>query len=227
MTKQDTFPGFPQKTLGFLRGLRKNNTKAWFDEHRSNYDEFYVAPAKEFVVAVGKKLARVAPEIVADPRINGSIFRINKDVRFSKDKRPYKDHLDFAFREGEKNSRSSSLFFRVSPDGLVIGAGAHTCPQFVKAFRPAVANETTGKLLAVVARRLRKSGLELQGRHYKRMPRGVADDGPAAEFLLHNALYVTAEERAAVACHSNLVDLCVKHWKAALPLHRWINDHVR
>ncbi len=227
MTPDTRFAGFPRKTLSFLRGLRKNNTKAWFDEHRSDYEEFYVAPAKEFVVAVGRKLTRIAPEIVADPRINGSIFRINKDVRFSKDKRPYKDHLDFAFWEGEKKSSSSSLFFRVSPDGVVIGAGAHSCPQFVKLLRPAVASEAAGRQLAAVAKKLRKAGLELHGRHYKRMPRGVADDGPAAEFLLHNALYVATEEKAAVACDSELVDLCVKQWKAVLPLHHWLIDHVR
>ena len=61
----------------------------------------------------------------------------------------------------------------------------------------------------------------------KRFPRGVPDDGPAAEFLLHNALYVVAEDKPNVACDAGILDLCVKHWKAAMPLHRWLIAHVR
>ena len=159
------FNGFPNGTLKFLRGIRKNNTKTWFDAHRSDYDNFYVAPAKEFVEAMGAKLSRLAPEIVAEPRINGSIFRINKDVRFSKDKRPYKDHLDFAFWQGEKKASSSSLFFRVSPDGVFVGAGFHQgCPEHQKALRAAVADEKSGQALGTVAKRLRKAGYELEGK---------------------------------------------------------------
>lgn len=223
----DRFPGFPDATLKFLRGIRRNNTKTWFDAHRSDYDEYFVAPAKQFVEAVGQKLSKLAPEIVAEPRINGSIFRINKDVRFSKDKRPYKDHLDFAFWEGEKKGSTSSLFLRVSPDGIYVGTGAHSCPHFVKAFRPAVAEERSGKSLAGVARKLRKAGYELQGAHYKRMPRDFPADGPAAEFLLFEALYVVAEDKPKVACTGELIDVCIKHWRATMPLHRWLIDNVR
>ena len=115
MPAKEDFTGFPDGTLKFLRGLRKNNTKTWFDAHRSDYDNFYVAPAKSFVEAIGVRLKRIAPAIVAEPIINGSIFRINRNVRFSNDKRPYKDHLDFSFWEGEKKGSSSALFFRVSP----------------------------------------------------------------------------------------------------------------
>jgi uncharacterized protein (TIGR02453 family) len=227
MSEKDTFAGFPSRTLTFLRGIRKNNTKTWFDAHPADYDEFFVAPAKLFVEAVGVRLAELAPEIVAEPRINGSIFRINKDVSFSKDKRPYKDHLDFAFWKGEKKASSSSLFFRVSPDGIYVGTAAHSCPQFAKSFRPAVADESSGKSLAAVAKKIRKAGYELEGTHYKRIPRGFADDGPAAEFLLHDALYVMTEDEAQVACSPDLLDVCGKHWQATMPLHRWLIDHVR
>jgi uncharacterized protein (TIGR02453 family) len=228
MPKPANFTGFSEGTLKFLRGVRKNNSKIWFDAHRSDYDEFYVASGKSFVEAVGTRLMKLAPEIVAEPKINGSIFRINKDVRFSKDKRPYKDHLDFAFWHGEKKSSSSSLFFRVSPDGVFIGTGFHQgCPEHLKALRASVADPESAKPLATVAKKLRKSGYELHGKHYKRFPRGVPDDGPAAEFLLHNALYVVTEDKAAVACDPGLLDRCFKHWKAALPLHRWLIAHVR
>ena len=221
------FSGFRQGTLKFLGGLRKHNTKSWFEAHRADYDDYYVAPAKAFVEAIGAALARVAPRIVAEPKINGSIFRINKDVRFSKDKRPYKDHLDFSFWEGEKRGSSSALFFRVSPDGVYVGAGYHSCKHLQSAFRAAVAGPVAGKKLAAVARKIRRAGYELEGARYKRMPRDFPHDGPAAEFLLHDGLYVVTEYEPTFATDDRLVDECVKQWKTAMPLHRWLIDHVR
>ena len=177
------FEGFQQETLKFLLGIRKNNSKQWFDVHRAEYDEHFVGVAKDFVVAVGEKFKKVAPEVVADPRINGSIFRINRDIRFSKDKRPYKDHLDFAFWEGKKKESPSSLFFRLSPDGVFIGAGMHqACPAHLKSFRRAVADDKSGKALVSVAKKLRKAGYRLEGQHYKRYPKGFDADVSAAEF---------------------------------------------
>jgi uncharacterized protein (TIGR02453 family) len=98
------FAGFPPATLRFLGDLAENNTKAWFDEHRADYESNWVAPAKAFVSAAGEALTDLAPRIEAQPRVNGSIFRVNRDTRFSKDKSPYKDHLDFWFWEGERRS---------------------------------------------------------------------------------------------------------------------------
>ena len=227
MAKKTAFPGFPNETLKFLRGIRKNNSKKWFDAHRSDYDDYFVAPAKQFVEAVGASITKIGPRIVAEPRINGSIFRINRDIRFSKDKRPYKDHLDFAFWEGDKKGSSSSLFFRISPDGIYIGAGFHSCPKTLKPFRAAAADPIAGKSLANVAKKIRKAGYKLEGEHYKRIPRGFTDDGPAAEFLLHDSLYVVTEDKAEEACSDKLLDVCLKNWKASMPLHNWLIDNVR
>lgn len=84
-----SFQGFPPHTTEFLRGLSMNNSRVWFDEHRADYDSYWVEPAKAFVVAAGAALQEIAP-VEAQPRVNGSIFRVNRDIRFSVDKRPYK-----------------------------------------------------------------------------------------------------------------------------------------
>ena len=82
------FSGFPTETIDFLADLRANNSKEWFDGNRKRYDEHYIGAAKEFVVAAGEALTELVPDIVAEPKVNGSIFKINRDVRFSKDKTP-------------------------------------------------------------------------------------------------------------------------------------------
>ena len=89
------FTGFGPKTKKFLRDLGRNNDKAWFTSHRGDYEAYYLEPAKAFVEAAGPKLEKVEPRVVWEPRVNGSIFRVNRDIRFSKDKTPYKDHIDF------------------------------------------------------------------------------------------------------------------------------------
>ena len=114
------FDGFPKQTLTFLRGLRRNNTKAWFEEHRGDYEQYWVDPAKAFVDSAGAGLQSIAP-VAAEPRVNGSIFWINRDIRFSKDKTPYKDHLDFWFWEGSRKTAPSGFFLRISPDGPLSG----------------------------------------------------------------------------------------------------------
>jgi uncharacterized protein (TIGR02453 family) len=98
---------FPPDTLGFLRDVRRHNERTWFEANRSRYEAGYIEPAKAFVAAVAPALEAIVPGIKAEPRVLGSIFRINRDTRFSKDKRPYKDHLDFWFWEGDRKATSS------------------------------------------------------------------------------------------------------------------------
>ena len=79
---------FPSITIEFLSDLRRHNDKTWFDAHRDRYDAGYVEPARAFVESAGPGLAAIVPGIMAEPRVLGSIFRINRDTRFSSDKRP-------------------------------------------------------------------------------------------------------------------------------------------
>src|SRR3954447_12759897 len=88
-----TFNGFPKETFAFLEGIAAHNEKAWFEDHRDLYEAGYVAPARAFVETLGPKLKKVSPTVQFEPKVNGSLSRINRDIRFSKDKRPYKDHL--------------------------------------------------------------------------------------------------------------------------------------
>ena len=139
-SNQNGLQWFSEETLKFLIDLRTNNSKKWFDANRQSYDQYYVGAAKAFVDAAASKLQKLFAGISAELRVNGSIFRIDRDVRFGKDKRPHKDHLDFAFWEGDRKSAGSSLFLRISPDGIILGTGFDQgCPQRLKLFREAVA----------------------------------------------------------------------------------------
>jgi uncharacterized protein (TIGR02453 family) len=222
------FTGFPKQTLTFLRGLRRNNSKTWFDEHRADYDHYWVEPAKSFVGAAGDALRKVAP-VEADPRVNGSIFRINRDVRFSKDKRPYKDHLDFWFWEGERRTAPSGFFFRVSPDGVGIGVGAHGFDRDRLAdYRAAVVDRKSGPALGRAVTVVGKAGYDVKGEHYKQTPRGFEPRSERQELMLrYSSLWIGEDHPLSPRLHSpEVVDWAVGEWKQMKPIHRWLVDHL-
>lgn len=223
------FEGFPDGTLRFLRGLAKNNSKAWFDAHRSDYDAFYVDPAKSFVESIGPRLQKVSKTIRYEARVNGSLFRINRDVRFSKDKTPYKAHLDLWFWEGDRRGwESPGFFFRLAPTKLILGAGMHQLSkEQLGTYRDAVVDERSGKALTKVAEQLRRTGYEVGGATRKTVPRGFDPSHPRASLLLHEGLFATRESDVPRSVGApNFVDECIAHFRAVAPVSKWLAEHV-
>ena len=132
-----------------------------------------VAPAKAFVTAAAPLLDRLAPGITAEPRVLGSIFRINRDTRFSPDKRPYKDHLDLWFWHGRRATAVSGLFLRLTPDEFAVGAGAHDLQKEHPRAVPHGGRRPGGRPRAGRHhRRLDRAGIGVAGRSMKRPPAG-------------------------------------------------------
>ncbi len=222
---------FPSDTLGFLDELRSNNAKAWFDANRQRYQAAYVDASKAFVEAAAPVLAGIVPGIQAEPRVLGSIFRINRDTRFSTDKRPYKDHLDFWFWEGDRKAAVSGLFVRISPDVVGVGAGSHGFDKTALGrYRAAVVDDDARAELVDAVGGVEKAGYPIDGETYKRVPTGysVDADGPAARFLRHRALFVHHDEPADLALDAGrLLPTLDRHWRLLAPLHRWLVTHVQ
>jgi uncharacterized protein (TIGR02453 family) len=213
------FEGFPKGTVKFLSGLSKNNNKKWFEEHRKEYEEFYVQPAKAFVVAAGEELEKITPDIQYEPRINGSIFRINRDIRFSKDKTPYKTHLSIFFWEGDSKKKApSGFFFRLTPKKIFIGVGAHDFDRDrLKAYRKSLTNSKSAERLTETIKKIEKSGYEVYGEHYKKLPR----------LMLFNSMWTYYEGKHSSDLYSKtFVKSSVKEWKKFTPLHRWLVDEM-
>lgn len=151
MGSTSTFAGFSPKLLSFLSELEKNNNKPWFDKHRKDYESLYVEPAKEFVAAMGSQLKRISADLHAEARINGSILRINRDVRFSKDKSPYRASLQIMFPEGPEFDRHRPAFlFRLTAHSLELGAGLCGFDKdHLHRYRAAVDDSKTGQETAI------------------------------------------------------------------------------
>jgi uncharacterized protein (TIGR02453 family) len=227
MTVSTAFAGFPREGLEFLEGLAKDNTREYFEIHRDTYQSALLQPAKDFVVALGEELrARVSPAIRAEPRINGSILRINRDTRFSADKRPYKEHVDFWFWEGDGPSRERpGLFIRLRPATVTLGAGMHRFePPVLAAYRAAVADEATGRALeSAITEATGLRGVTVGGAQYKRVPREFGADHPRADLLRHNALYVSGDWKLPRSVSGPaFVGWAAEKLERMAPVERWL-----
>jgi uncharacterized protein (TIGR02453 family) len=220
------FSGFSKGTVRFFTELRRNNNRDWFEAHREVYETEVMGPAKAFVTDMGALLRSIAPRILAVPKVNKSIFRLNRDTRFSLDPSPYKTNLGLYFWEGSPSRMDASgFYFHLEPPDIMLGAGVYmmSAPLLAR-YRRAVADPKKGEELSrVVAMISRLNGFTLGGAHYKRVPAGFDPSHPNAELLKHTGLYASYETRIPPEFFSSrLLDYCYQRFKAAAPLHRWL-----
>jgi uncharacterized protein (TIGR02453 family) len=222
------FEGFPKDTVAFLTELTANNSKEWFDENRKRYDAVYAQPAKDFVDALAPRLEAISPTVHAEAAVNKSIFRVNRDTRFSADKTPYKNHIDMMFWDGTGRSREcAAFFFRLTPEGVHLGAGKHGFDKNeLVLWRKAVQSDAGEELVGILDD-MRAAGFEVGGEHYKSVPRGLPKDHPRAELLCYNGLHAfSAGPHPASLNSAAIVDHCIDRFAAVAPLLFWVRDNV-
>jgi uncharacterized protein (TIGR02453 family) len=223
------FSGFPSATRQFLAGIAENNSKEWFEAHRALYDEGYVAPARAFVEAMGPKLQKLSPDVRFEPKINGSIGRVNRDTRFSKDKRLYKDNLDLFFWHGDKKGWDHPGFFiRLTAKDVWLGGGMHhMMDEQLTRYRDAVVDERSGKALVAAIAKVEKAGdYVVGGMPRKTVPRGYDKDHPRAKYLLWEGLPAMAQMTMADAMKPDFADRALTHFKNTWPVGKWLMEYV-
>lgn len=179
------FAGFPASVLEFLRGIAANNSRPWYEAHRSTFESAWLDPARDFVVEVADALRPDVPEIGAEPKVNGSIIRLQRDTRFSHDKRPYKDHLDLWWWVGGATERRAPGFFvRLIAEHLYLGGGSHGFEDaLLLRYRRAIGDGEEGERLAgLLAELRREGGWQIAEPVLKRVPAPYAVDHPQPIF---------------------------------------------
>lgn len=226
MSDKVTFQGFSVETVDFLRDLRTNNSKRWFEAHRTIFDNMVMKEARDFVLAMGERLRSIAPEIVAEPKIDRSIFRFHRDVRFSKDKSPYKTHLGIYFWEGPfKKLECSGFYFHLEPERLFIGVGIYMfSPPLLKTYRDAVVDPELGTgLMNAIDKVKLNPDYHLGWEKYKRVPRGYDPEHPNAYLLRFGGLGFDFEETVPDALFTDAcVDYVLRIFSDMAPIHFWL-----
>lgn len=176
---------FTSRTFAFLRDLAENNDRDWFAANRSRYDADVKEPAQRFILAIGEELDRISPHLRADPRpVGGSLFRIHRDVRFSRDKSPYKTHTGIQLRHSlGKDAHAPGLYLHIEPRSCFVGMGTwRPGGPALKRIRAALVDHPEEWIRATRSPAFRER-LELGGDSLKRGPRGFDPEHPLADDL--------------------------------------------
>ncbi len=225
---------FSPATLRFLRGLASHNNKPWFEAHRDEYEAAVKAPMQALIEEMDVRLARIAPEIVGDPK--RSMFRIYRDIRFSADKSPYKTHAScwFYHRDGsrgvgrEAEGSGAGFYFQIAPGESFTGGGMWMPPkEALDKIREAIAeNPGAFERIAGDAKLRRRFGGLDDEDQLKRVPRGYAPDHPGARWLRFQSFVAGRRLTDAQAVSGRLAALLEADFRVLLPLVRWINGTV-
>lgn len=223
------FRGFPKAGLQFLTDLAENNTKEWFNDNKPVYTKELLEPAVEFVEVMGERLHEISPSINYDTRTNGSgsLMRIYRDVRFSKDKTPYKTNIAGMWWEGEgKKTQNPGFGFQLTAQGIGLIAGMWGFDKHkLSAYREAVNDEKTGRELEKLVAAIEADGVySVHQEHYKKVPRGYDADHPRARLMRFNSLYIhpVAEIGVGEIGSAELIDLCYDHFVKMAPIQQWL-----
>ena len=227
------FSRFTPGALTFLRGLKRHNERPWFESNRPVYEREILGPLRLLSEELDVRFARLAPEFVSPPK--RALFRIHRDVRFSKDKSPYKTHAalwvfhrDAGRGVGRDAHGGAGFYFHLEPGASMV-AGGFWMPSrpLLSTLRDEIAakQKTFEKIVKTPAFVKRFGALsdDEAGVRLTRVPRGFAKDHPAEHWLRFNSFTASRALADKDVLSPKLVDLMMKDYAALLPLVRWLN----
>jgi uncharacterized protein (TIGR02453 family) len=218
-----TAPRFSAETLRFLRALKRNNRREWFNAHRDRYEAHIRQPMTAIVERLADDFRSFAPELVASPKI--SMYRIHRDTRFSENKAPYKTHVAAVFpTRGLAKHEGAGMYFHVSADEVWIGGGMYAPqPPQLHAVREHIAANFRHLRAIVESPAFRRKVGGLEGKKLTRVPRGFPKDHEAAEYLKYRYFIAGAEFPGRFAASPKFYGTLLAVFREVIPLARFLN----
>jgi uncharacterized protein (TIGR02453 family) len=206
------FTGFTEAALDFYDDLEMDNTKSYWEAHKDVYQTSVKAPMTALVTALEREFG------------SPKVFRPFRDVRFAKDKTPYKTHQGAFVAAGP----ACGWYVEISARGFRSGAGFYEASgSDLGRIRASIANELTGDQLGKILAKLKKAGFTVGGDRLKTSPRGYDADHPRIDLLRHRSLTVGKDYGfEPIILTAELVDAVRKDWKAARPLVEWVSARL-
>lgn len=219
------FRGF-KGALSFLKEIRKNNNKEWFEAHRDEYEKTILNPSKAFVVEMGEHLLALEPSVEAEPKINKSLFKMYRDVRrMGENKEPLKSKIGVIFPQGGWSGcrlQKSSFYMHFSPDELFVAVGVRWFNKpMLDAYRDYIRDDKRRASLGGVLEKLNSLGYSTMGREYKKYPKGFSAEMQGVELSLHKgmATYKVLEPEV-IENGEILINTLYKIYEDMLPLQQ-------
>lgn len=222
-----TFDGFPKEMFRFLSDLAGNNNREWFSNNKDRYEDFVVAPVTRFIEVVGEFLPTLSDAYVADTRRNGgSMFRIHRDTRFSRDKRPYKENVGCQFRHtAGKNAHAPGFYVHLAPAEVFFGGGIWKPDNHsLDKIRNHIAGKPEQWSSVINDTALSNYFGKLQGESLKRPPRGFDSADPHIEDLKRKSHIAFRHVKPQSALTPAFIKEVEKAFTTAMPLMRFITS---
>jgi uncharacterized protein (TIGR02453 family) len=211
------FDGFGEYAVDFYDGLAADNSKSYWDANKATYESDVRVPMQAML---GELEQEFGGEL-GSPKV----FRPFRDVRFAKDKTPYKTNCGGVIEAGRGGG---AYYVEVSPDGLRTGGGCfNLAPDQLARFRGAVAEEIHGDRLREILATLERAGWEIRGDQLRSAPRGVAKDHPRIDLLRYRSVYAVRVWAPDDMLHEReCLTRVRKAWRQLRPFNEWAHDHV-
>lgn len=214
-------PYFSPRLFQFLAQLRRNNRRAWFLKHKPEYEKFARQASLRFIADLRLRLREVSPWLVANPKpVGGSLFRIYRDVRFSKDKSPYKTHVGMHFPHASSSEmvHAPGLYLHLEPNSCFLAGGVwQPDPRSLARIRDAIAWKPDEWRAA-------KRGLELGGDTLSRAPRGYPADHPLVEDLKRKDFVASVDLRDKQVCSARFMEHFLRGAHKIIPLLKFLSE---
>lgn len=221
---------FPFPTMRFLAKLEKNNNREWYTEHKEEYEIEFLIPAQNYVVELGDMMSRKLPGLHAVPKVDKSIFRLMRDVRFSKNKSPYKTNLGVFLWDGDvPRMDAPGLYTHIESGHCFLASGVYMFNKdYLTKYREAVVDPVAGKELAKAIKKVTADGTcQIGNKKYKKIPKGYDPEHPLAELLLHDSLHAfTREFKPSELSGVEFTEFAYKHFCTMLPVHNWLMKYL-
>jgi len=215
---------FTEASLKFLSRLDKNNNRDWFNQHKQEYEDLVRSPALDFIADMGGTIESLSPHFLAIPKkVGGSMMRPYRDVRFGKDKRPFKTNVGIQFRHFmARDVHAPGFYLHIEPGGSFIGAGIwHPEAAPLAAVRRAI-DEQPKEWLKVSRGKQFASLFELSGDALNNPPRGYKKDHPLIDDLKRkDFIAITPLDEKSVITNALKTDV-TRSFKAAVPFMRFL-----
>jgi uncharacterized protein (TIGR02453 family) len=192
----------------FFRELKGNNNREWFEANKQRYEKEVREPLLRFIADFGLRLAEISPHYLADPRRSGgSLFRINRDIRFSSDKSPYKTAAGIQFRhERGKDVHAPGFYLHLEPDEVFVGVGLwHPEPEALAKIRDALVAQPERWQRAISDQEF-KAVYTLGGESLTRPPKGYDPNHPLIEDLKRKDFIASGRLSEEEVCRYNFID---------------------
>jgi uncharacterized protein (TIGR02453 family) len=222
-----SFPGFSAKAITFLRQLEKNNSRGWFQPRKIDFDELVRLPMLELAGLINDQLRTFAVDHVMEPK--KAVHRIYRDVRFSKDKAPYKTNISAMWHpRGLSKMSGGGYYLSISGKTVEIAGGVYMPgPAELTAIRKAIDTEPARFKKIVLDPKLLKLVGPLRGDQLSRPPKGFDPDHAAIDLLRQKQFYYFLTLPTSAATEPGLEKLAIKHFKAMHPAVEHLNNILR